>query len=179
MPVRFKGKKDEIETGVWEDARGSGYVAEISYRDPDTGKLVREIKRREDALRSNRHLDAQTPKRATEVERSGNLGSLEQAARRLKASGKPQRVLQVINQDMPKATKVMRKTKTSGSVKNMGGTRRIHVPKPWTDRHSMFRGPGITPAGGECKKGCYGQDGGARTPGQVLKRGIGRGHRAG
>jgi len=67
MPVRNKGEKVEGETGIWKDARGSGYVAEVSYRDPRTGARVRElkrtnrldlakdwrVKRREDALRGD------------------------------------------------------------------------------------------------------------------------------
>ena len=46
-------------------------------------------------LKGGGRLDAATGKRATEVERSGNLGSLKVVARRLKASDKSQKVLQV------------------------------------------------------------------------------------
>ena len=49
--------------------------------------------RTEVPLSGGRRLDAASPKRATEVERSGNLGSLKAAARRLNASGKPQKVV--------------------------------------------------------------------------------------
>lgn len=72
-------------------------------------------------------LDAQTRKRATEVERSGNQRALEKAAGRLKSSGKPQRVLQVPEKDMSKATKAMQRRGVSGTVKNMSGTKRRGV----------------------------------------------------
>lgn len=74
-------------------------------------------------------LDAASKRRATEVERSGNPRSLEAAARRLKKSGKPQRVLQVPQKDMDKAAEAMRRAGVSGSVKNMSSTRRKSVRK--------------------------------------------------
>lgn len=80
-------------------------------------------------LSRNRRLDAATKKKATEVERSGSSTGLEKAAQRLKDSGKPQKVLQVPQKDMPKATAAMRKKKVSGTVKNMGGTKRVSVSK--------------------------------------------------
>ena len=64
-------------------------------------------------------------RRATEIERSGSREGLEKAARRLRDSGKPQRVLQVPQKDMSKATAAMRKTRTSGTVKNM---RQVEAP---------------------------------------------------
>ena len=81
------------------------------------------------ALSRGRWLDASTAKRATEVERSGSPRLLEKAAGRLKTSGKQQRVLQVPDKDMESATKAMRKRGVSGTVKNMGGTKRRSVPK--------------------------------------------------
>ncbi len=80
-------------------------------------------------LSGGRRLDAATPKRATEVERSGNQKALEKAAGRLKSSGKPQRVLQVPEKDMGKAAAAMRSRRVSGTVKNMGGTKSRSVPK--------------------------------------------------
>lgn len=77
----------------------------------------------------NRSLDAATAKKATEVERSGTQESLEKAARRLKSSGKPQKVLQVPQKDMEKAAKAMKKAGVGGTVKNMGGTKRRSIPK--------------------------------------------------
>ena len=44
-------------------------------------------------LKGGRRLDAASPRTATEVERSGNRRSLDAAARRLKASGKPRKVV--------------------------------------------------------------------------------------
>ena len=71
----------------------------------------------------NRRLDAATSNKAIEVERSGSLKGLEKAARRLEASGKPQRILQVPQKDMDKAAQAMRNVKLGGTVKNMGGTK--------------------------------------------------------
>ncbi len=51
-------------------------------------------------LNDDRRLDAQTQKRATEVERSGELARLKKAAQRLKDSGKTQKVLQVPQKDI-------------------------------------------------------------------------------
>jgi len=78
-------------------------------------------------LSRGRRLDAATQKKATEVERSGSQSSLEKAARRLKSSGKPQKVLQVPQKDMPKAAKAMQKVGTKGTVKNMSGSNRRSV----------------------------------------------------
>lgn len=81
----------------------------------------------ETPLPGGRRLDARTQKTATEVERSGDSGRLEQAASRLKSSGAPRRVLQVPQKDMDAATAAMRQKGVSGTVKNMGGTKRRSV----------------------------------------------------
>ena len=81
-------------------------------------------------LSGNRRLDAATAKKATEVERGGTVQGLEKAAKRLKDSGKSQKVLQVPQKDMPKATAAMKKVGVGGTVKNMGGTKRTSVRKP-------------------------------------------------
>jgi len=83
----------------------------------------------EQPLPRGRRLDAATPRKATEVERSGTAAGLEKAARRWKDSGKPQKVLQVPQQDIPKAVAAMQKVGVGGTVKNMGGTKRRSVPK--------------------------------------------------
>jgi len=75
-------------------------------------------------LSRGRRLDAATPKKATEIERGGSNSALEKAARRLKASGKPQKVLQVPQKDMDKAAEAMRAIGVKGTVKNMGGTKK-------------------------------------------------------
>ncbi len=85
--------------------------------------------RTEVPLRSGKRLDAKTTKTATEVERSGNLGNLTQAAKRLKESGAPRKVLQVPQHDMSKAAIAMMKAGVGGTIKNMSGTRRRSVPK--------------------------------------------------
>jgi hypothetical protein len=78
-------------------------------------------------LSRSRRLDAASQKKATEVERSGSQSGLEKAARRLKASGKLQNVLQVPQKDMLSATKAMQKVGIKGTVKNMSGTKRRSV----------------------------------------------------
>lgn len=78
-------------------------------------------------LPSGKRLDARSPARATEVERSGTTTGLEKAARRLKESGARQKVLQVPQSDMGAAAEAMKKIGVSGTVKNMGGTKRRSV----------------------------------------------------
>jgi hypothetical protein len=80
-------------------------------------------------LRGNRRLDASTPRKAIEVERSGTMAGLEKAAKRLKDSGGPQKVLQVSQKHMAKAAEAMQHVGISGTVKNMSGTKRRSVPK--------------------------------------------------
>ena len=88
--------------------------------------------RTEVRLRGNKRLDALTKGggRATEVERSGTAAGLNAAAKRLRSSGAKQKVLQVPQPDMGAAAKALRNAKTSGTVKNMTGTRRLRVRKP-------------------------------------------------
>lgn len=74
-------------------------------------------------------LDAKTGKTATEVERSGGRAGLEKAAQRLKDSGLPRKILTVPQNDMKEAVKAMVEVGISGSVTNMGKTKRISVPK--------------------------------------------------
>jgi len=80
-------------------------------------------------LKGKRRLDAASKGKATEIERSGNSDGLEKAARRLKSSRKPQKVLQVPQKDMSKAVQAMKKVGVGGTVKNMSGTKRRSVPK--------------------------------------------------
>ena len=88
--------------------------------------------RTEVPLRGKQRLDALTKGggRATEVERSGSSAGLSAAARRLKKSGAPQKVLQVPQKDMGNAVKAMRKAGIGGTVKNMGGSKRWRVRPP-------------------------------------------------
>jgi len=79
------------------------------------------------SLSRGRRLDAQSGNKATEVERSGSPQGLTKAAQRLKVSGKPQKVLQVPQQDIPKAVKAMQKVRVKGTVKNISGTKRRSV----------------------------------------------------
>ena len=84
----------------------------------------------EKSLPGDRRLDAATAKKATEVERSGTTEGLKKAAQRLKASRKPQKVLQVPQKDMDAAAQAMKKAGIGGTVKNMGGTKSRSIPKP-------------------------------------------------
>ena len=82
-------------------------------------------------LRGGQRLDALTKGggRATEVELSGAKAGLEKAAMRLKKAGTRQKILQVPQEDVPAALAALRKVGISGTVKNMGGTRRWSVRK--------------------------------------------------
>ena len=88
--------------------------------------------RTEAPLRGGGRLDARTKGggRATEVERSGDAGKLSAAARRLRASGAPQKVLQVPQGDMAKAREAMRGARIGGTLKSMSGKKRSGVPNP-------------------------------------------------
>lgn len=78
-------------------------------------------------LSRGRRLDAATAKRATEIERSSSPAALERAARRLRDSGKSQKVLQVPQGDMSAAAQAMKNVGIRGTVKNMTGTKRWSV----------------------------------------------------
>jgi len=82
---------------------------------------------KEKLIKGNRRLDAQTKVKATEVERSGSTQGLKKAISRLKTSRKPQKVLQVPQQNIANAVKLMKERRVKGTVKNMGGTRRRSV----------------------------------------------------
>ena len=92
-------------------------------------KAAGQVGKTEAPLRGNRRLDAVAPRKAIEIERSGTMAGLEKAAKRLKDSGKPQKVLQVPQKDMAKAAKAIQNVGISGTVKNMGGTKRRSVSK--------------------------------------------------
>ena len=92
-------------------------------------KAAGKIGKTEVAISKNRRLDAATKTKATEVERSGSAAGLAKAAQRLKDSRKPHKVLQVPQNDMRKAIETMKENNVSGTVKNMGGTKRFSVSK--------------------------------------------------
>ena len=88
--------------------------------------------KKEVRIEGGRRVDAMTKSKATEVERGGPK-QLEKAARRLKASGKPHKVMRVPTPSMPKARTAMRKVGVPGTVRNLAGTKRSYVaksPKP-------------------------------------------------
>ena len=79
------------------------------------------------SISRNRRLDSATKKTATEIER--NPQNIAKAVNRLKDSGRPRKVLQVPQKDMPKAVRTMRQKGVGGTVKNISGTKRRSVPK--------------------------------------------------
>ena len=83
--------------------------------------------RAEVPISRNRRLDSATRKTATEIER--NRQNISKAVDRLRDSGRSRKVLQVPHQDMKQAASVMRNKNVGGTVKNLGGTKRISIPK--------------------------------------------------
>ena len=92
-------------------------------------KAAGKVGKTEVPLKGNRRLDAASKKKATEIERSGSNKNLKKAAKRLKDSRRKQKVLQVPQKDMTKASDAMKKVGVSGTVKNLGGTKRRTVSK--------------------------------------------------
>jgi len=84
-------------------------------------------------LPRKRRLDALTAGggRAIEIERSGDIAKLEKAARRLGASGAPQKTLKVPQGDLEAAVSAMHKAGVSGYVENLSGSksRKVRAPK--------------------------------------------------
>jgi len=78
-------------------------------------------------VRGGGRVDSATSKTATQVKR--NRSSLPNSVAKLKASGRPRRVLQVPQHLMPNAAVEMKRQKVSGTIKNMGETKRISVRK--------------------------------------------------
>lgn len=76
-------------------------------------------------VRGGGRVDAATSKTATQVER--NPSNLQNSVAKLKASGRPRRVLQVPQHLMNDASEEMRKQNVSGTVKNMSGTKRRSI----------------------------------------------------
>ena len=74
-----------------------------------------------------KRLDSATKKTATEVER--NTQNIPKAVKRLKASDRPRRVLQVPQNLMDVAVEEMKKQGVPGTVKNLSETKRVSVPK--------------------------------------------------
>lgn len=78
-------------------------------------------------VRGGGRVDSATAKTATQVER--NRSNLPNTVAKLKASGRPRRVLQVPQQLMKPARAEMRRQRVSGTVKNLSGTSRSSVGK--------------------------------------------------
>jgi len=78
-------------------------------------------------VRGGGRVDSATSKTATQVER--NQSNLSNSVAKLKASGRPRRVLQVPQHLMSDAVTEMRRQNVSGTIKNMSGTKRRSVRK--------------------------------------------------
>jgi hypothetical protein len=78
-------------------------------------------------VRGRGRVDSATSKTATQIER--NRSKLPNSVAKLKASGRPRKVFQVPQFLMSDATAEMRRQNVSGTVKNMGGTKRRSVRK--------------------------------------------------
>lgn len=72
-----------------------------------------------------RRLDSATNKTATEIEQ--NFHNIPKAVKRLKVSGRPQRVLPVPQNLMAIAKEEMKEQGLTGTVKNISGTKRMYV----------------------------------------------------
>ena len=83
----------------------------------------------EQKLRSGKVIDSMSPKRATEIERSGSASGISKAIDRLKESKKSQQTLKVPQKDLSKAAKVAQKKNFRGSIANISGTKRRSVKK--------------------------------------------------
>ena len=90
-------------------------------------KAAGKLGKTEKPISGKRRLDAVTKIKATEIERSGSSEGLKKAAHRVKDSGKRQKVLQVPQKDMAKASNAMKEVGVTGTVKNMSGTKRRSV----------------------------------------------------
>lgn len=78
-------------------------------------------------VRGGGRVDSATSKTATQIER--NRSNLSNSVAKLKASGRSRKVLQVPQSLMTAASAEMRRQNVSGTVKNMGGTKRCSVRK--------------------------------------------------
>ena len=88
--------------------------------------MTKWIVKQENPSRYVRKLDAATAHKAVEIER-GNAGKLVAAARRLRDSGKRQKVLIVPSRNIKVAREAMRKVGMSGTLRNISDTYRSHI----------------------------------------------------
>lgn len=72
-------------------------------------------------------LDVATKIKALEIERSGQIGRIEHAIKKLKADKRPQKILRVPQKDMPKAKETARKLKAPITITNEEKTKRIRI----------------------------------------------------
>ena len=131
------GKRQSARRQVIENNLGSlpgPLVEEVMMAESDSHRRAKaraagRSGQTEMPLPGGRRLDAASPKRATEIERSGTAAGLRKAAERLKSSRRPQKILQVPQTDMSKAAEAMRRAGVGGTVKNMSGSKRRSVSK--------------------------------------------------
>ncbi len=76
-------------------------------------------------------VDVMKKRKAIEVQTTATSGGLLKAAKRLKSTGKPEKVLVVPNpEDVPKAAKALRKAKTGGTARTPDKKTKITVSRP-------------------------------------------------
>lgn len=98
-------------------------MAESTTHKQAKSKAAGKSGRTEVRISRNRRVDAVTRSKAVEVETSGRRERLEQAARRLKSSGRRSHILVVPQRDMKVARTAMRSAGTRGTVRNLSGTK--------------------------------------------------------
>jgi len=80
-------------------------------------------------LPGGQRLDAANKDTAFEVENSGNPDLIKLALQRLNKSKKRKKVLAVPQKDFDKGIEVMKKINFSGTIRNLGGTKKKHIRK--------------------------------------------------
>lgn len=101
---------------IINEARKKNVMAESNSHKRAKSKATGGIGRTEVLLRGNCSSDTATPGKANECERNGTMVGLAKTAKRLKHSGRPQKVLIVPQKDMAKAVKAMQNVGITGTV---------------------------------------------------------------
>ena len=68
-------------------------------------------------------LDARTPKKAIEIERTGKSERIERALQRLAKVRKPHKILKVPNKDLSKACRIARRRRQKVTISNLSSSR--------------------------------------------------------
>ena len=115
-----KGHEDESQT---PDA----HVSAASWAAHDHDAAFEGPVEKPAARRSRLSAKAHCDKRSAVIDRSGLVGPLERAAKKLKRAPASERILRVPQWDMDLAVEAMRKAGVDGVVTNLCGSRRLWV----------------------------------------------------